>query len=278
MRFDELCLHERDRQFLASFAKTAGAGLLLIADRGFGKETIANVLAGHIVSGRAYDIKSIKASGTPSITIEQIRELKQFFILKPNASNEPRVAVIHSAELMTIEAQNALLKLLEEPPEHCYMILTTQQPSLLLTTIVSRLQAHTLTTPLPDDIYMHLKRRGLNPESSKIANGLPGLAISIASGESDELVDQVQKAKELLGADMLTRLKLIDALTKDKQQLNLFLQALKIVATGALTATSESGKQTKRWEQLTRAVLQAQKRIESNVSPKLTLTHLMLSL
>jgi len=75
----------------------------------------------------------------PSIKIEKIRELKHSLSLKPIKSKK-KVGFIFQAEKMTIYAQNALLKTLEEPPETAMLILTTSNLESLLPTIVSRCQ------------------------------------------------------------------------------------------------------------------------------------------
>ncbi|MCA9391856.1 hypothetical protein KC614_01460 [candidate division WWE3 bacterium] len=69
--------------------------------------------------------------------IETVRQLKQWALLKP-FQNEHKLVVIKSAEKFTVEAQNALLKLLEEPPDNTYIVLHTGNTSRLLPTLTSR--------------------------------------------------------------------------------------------------------------------------------------------
>lgn len=76
-------------------------------------------------------------SGEESIGIEEARKLHQFLIFKPFQENKTAV-LIPEAQKLTIEAQNALLKTLEEPPESAQIILTAPDPSWLLPTVVSR--------------------------------------------------------------------------------------------------------------------------------------------
>lgn len=74
-----------------------------------------------------------------TIGIEQIRQLKKALIIRPT-NNQPLVAIISQAEKLTEEAQNALLKTLEEPPENVFIVLCTPDEDLLLPTVVSRCQ------------------------------------------------------------------------------------------------------------------------------------------
>jgi len=77
------------------------------------------------------------ASGD-SIGIDAAREVKTFLWQKPNTSAR-RTLIIDNAELLTTEAQNALLKITEEPPASSLLILITSDSESILPTIVSRL-------------------------------------------------------------------------------------------------------------------------------------------
>ena len=71
------------------------------------------------------------------IYIEEIRSLKSFMALKPYSS-EYKLAVIDSADAMTPEAANAMLKILEEPPKRSILILISSKQGVLPKTILSR--------------------------------------------------------------------------------------------------------------------------------------------
>jgi len=76
---------------------------------------------------------------TPSIGIAAVRTFVKELFLTPRASPFV-VGIIPNAETLTIEAQNALLKTLEEPPPKAKLIITTTMPDALLPTIASRCQ------------------------------------------------------------------------------------------------------------------------------------------
>jgi len=82
------------------------------------------------------DIFIIKAQ-KDSISIDEIRELKRHIFQKP-LSYKFKFIIIEEAEKLTIEAQNALLKILEEPPASAIIILEARNKSQLLPTIQSR--------------------------------------------------------------------------------------------------------------------------------------------
>ena len=81
------------------------------------------------------DFNIIKPDG--KIKIEQIRKMLEKVYEKPIISDK-KVYIIDDAETMTIEAQNCLLKTLEEPPEYIIIILITSNESNLINTIKSR--------------------------------------------------------------------------------------------------------------------------------------------
>lgn len=76
---------------------------------------------------------------TQSIGIEVIKRMQNKLFLKPIKS-ENKLVIIEDAQLLTTEAQNALLKVLEEPPAHTLIMLATETKEALLPTIISRCQ------------------------------------------------------------------------------------------------------------------------------------------
>jgi hypothetical protein len=74
-----------------------------------------------------------------SIGIAEVRQVSQFLSRKP-ISGPTNTVIVHDAHLLTIPAQNAFLKTLEEPPPNSVIYLVTSQSELLLSTILSRIQ------------------------------------------------------------------------------------------------------------------------------------------
>ena len=114
------------------------AGQDLVGKRSFAEDICA------MLTGRGFennpDLKFIRPNieeDDYKIYIENIRDLKSFMSLKPYSS-EYKLAVIENAEMLTIEAANAMLKILEEPPKNSMLILISSKPKLLPRTILSR--------------------------------------------------------------------------------------------------------------------------------------------
>jgi len=94
------------------------------------------------------DANIIDASQVSSLGIDVVREIKNFLWQKPIKSKK-RTVIILGAEELTREAQNAILKIIEDPPKTALIILVATTPERLLPTITSRLQkVHFTTKPI----------------------------------------------------------------------------------------------------------------------------------
>lgn len=131
------------------------------------------------------DILLIRPAGS-IIKIDQVRGLIQKLSLKPyEAAN--RFVIIADADSMNPEAGNALLKVLEEPPDHTTIVLTAGQVSDLLPTIVSRCM-HIRLRPLPEEYIAHVlaEEHGAAPDEARslarMASGSLVKAVSMKTG------------------------------------------------------------------------------------------------
>lgn len=123
--------------------KTIPHALLFSGGRGTGKTTMARVFAQAIGTGEM-DLYEIDAASNRGI--DDIRELKEAVYTLPYES-EKKVYIIDEVHMLTKEAFNALLKTLEEPPEHVVFILATTEEDKLLDTILSRCQVFRFNSP-----------------------------------------------------------------------------------------------------------------------------------
>jgi DNA polymerase III delta prime subunit len=134
-----------------------------------------------------------------SIGIDAVREIKNFLSQKPNISAR-RTAIIDDCELLTAEAQNALLKITEEPPASALLILATSDIDVLLPTISSRLQKiYFGTVPQKEIVAWLADERGIAKkeaeEVAKKAQRKPGLALRLL--EDNDLKEIMESAEKL---------------------------------------------------------------------------------
>ncbi len=134
---------------------------------------------------RAWDDKARPPRLKKVITVDEVRKLRGFFALSAPDGGR-RVVIIDAADEMNPNAANALLKLLEEPPENAVLLLICHQPMRLLPTIRSRCRNLRLAPLAADDLALALRQAEVNipPENQaaldELAAGSVGDALSMA--------------------------------------------------------------------------------------------------
>ena len=188
---------------------------IIQGEAGAGKKLLADVFAttlqceeggiepcGHCqsckqaVSGNHPDIRRVTHEKA-SISVDDIRlQLNNDILVKPY-SRPYKVYIIDEAEKMTEQAQNAMLKTIEEPPEYAVIILLTVNAKLLLPTILSRCILLNVRPVARGQIKRLLTEHyGIASFMAEVAadfaDGVPGKAIAYAqSGEFVDLKDEV---------------------------------------------------------------------------------------
>lgn len=109
-----------------------------------------------LVVERPYDEKKDKHKD--AIDIESARRIAPFMRMTPSKENGWRVVIVDDADTMNRQAQNAILKILEEPPKRAILILVTHRPGALIPTIRSRCRVVNFR-PLPQAVFMALIRK-----------------------------------------------------------------------------------------------------------------------
>ena len=126
------------------------------------------------------DLIWVEAQAGSTHSIESIRELKRMLALKPWGGGFRIVALIE-AERATEEAQNALLKLLEEPPEQTLFVLTSVEAERLLPTVRSRCRTLPFRA-LPEEVISRMARERWDASATeatllaRLSQGSPGRA------------------------------------------------------------------------------------------------------
>lgn len=130
------------------------------------------------------------------IVVDQIREVAQFFALRPHTAKR-KVVLLEPADAMNLNAANALLKILEEPPAGGVLLLTTSNVSRLPATIRSRCVPVPLRPPGRADALSWLQKQEIGEAAAatalELAGGAPLRALSfVRSGESDVHADWIR--------------------------------------------------------------------------------------
>lgn len=176
------------------------------------------------------DFLCIEPDGN-SIKIEQIRDLQKRIQEKPIISSN-KVYIIDNADLMTKEAQNCLLKTLEEPPEFAIIILIGSNENAFLTTIKSRCMIIHFNPIEDKKVEEYLKQNYGIKEVSKnildIAQGSIGKAIHLK--DKQEYYIQLEKIiTNLKEKDLIDIYKSAEILYKSKEEINEMLDYINII-------------------------------------------------
>ncbi len=191
-----------------------------------GKRTFALELAHQL--GENSDIIYLDPADSESgktISIAEIRKIKNFMSFSPFASKY-KFAIINDAHLMTEEAQNALLKILEEPNSSSLLILITASPSLLLPTVVSRCQEINFL-PHSKQIIADILKNSKIPSAGnelllELTAGKIGLIFDILKNNSfDKLKKSIEQLADLAKADIEERFAFALKISDDKNRLDL---------------------------------------------------------
>lgn len=201
-----------------------GHAMLFSGPPGIGKKTVAEAFAGMLLCGQPFpmarcgkctscmlleegahpDFKKLVPSGQ-SIGVEEIRALQSDAIMKPLYSRH-KVYIICEADSMTVQAQNCLLKTLEEPPRYLVFILTAANAGALLETVRSRSVRYNFKKNTATEVAEFIKEK--HPEKadeaeliSALADGAIGAALELASSEEfnamrGNVVDILQRLME----------------------------------------------------------------------------------
>jgi hypothetical protein len=168
-----LGVHEKQIKDLASLHARGqlGHAYIFFGDPNTGKSLAAQALARYIEIGAWPENEDGEAAQTPltdtqvfspdeknSIGIDVARSIKMFLSEKPFISSR-RIAIVDRAQAMTPEAQNALLKVAEEPPASALLILVMPDPELLWPTLRSRFQKIYFPPPARKEMKEILKEK-----------------------------------------------------------------------------------------------------------------------
>ena len=174
---------------------------LLTGPRGVGKTSIARILA-HEINGLPYTDESthldiIEIDAASNNSVEDIRDLHDKVQIAPTSSPK-KIYIIDEVHMLSKSAFNALLKTLEEPPEHVVFILATTDADKLPATILSRVQRFNFRAISPRDAAKHL---AFIAEQEKIAITPDALKLIAEQGkgsfrDSISLLDQLRSLSD----------------------------------------------------------------------------------
>ena len=212
------------------------------------------------------DISIIEPDGN-SIKIEQIRMLNSKIMEKPVTSNK-KVYIINDSEKMTVEAQNCLLKTLEEPPVYATIILICCNETKMLTTIKSRCTKITFASISNKDLKQYIN--DVDDNIISFADGSLGKLLQIK--DKQELYSNIEKIINSL--ENMPKSKVwnsCDIIYKSQDEINEILDYMNILFLN-------KGKAEEKYLNCIEIVEKAKRRLLSNSNFNMTIDNLLISI
>ncbi len=232
---NEPLFHPRTEVQLRLYLKHPSHGLVLIGEEGSGKVHAATWLAQQMQSElRVVDVGEKQSM----ISIEQIRNL-----YTQTKTGRPQTILIKDAHTMSKEAQNAFLKLLEEPPQQTHFILSAQKADSLLPTIRSRAQLITLTKPTTEQFQTYFNNT--SAEFTQLLHITKRAAGAVATALTDQdhkaaIQTSMGQAKQFYQADHYSRHQYLISIAYEKTNVSTLLDNLTTIVSALIKAKSDS--------------------------------------
>lgn len=265
-----LLLNDQTRLHLQSLLSDPPHALLLLGPNGTGKLTIATRWAGKLTP----NVEVLGPDEKGTISIDSVRDL---YKRTRSKRADHQVVVVDHAEAMGTDAQNAFLKLLEEPRAGVTFVLTAPTQDSLLPTITSRTQNLQIGAIPAQKLASWGKK--LKPGLSDhrlaqtlfVAQGRPAALKSMLfeDGDFEKHSQIMQHAKLLLGATRYERLAKINELVKDRSVLVDVLEAMAQMTKLQIQKNPEA-----RWLKLADGLQDCLSRLAQNANPRAQLLRL----
>ncbi len=280
---DKALVHPLTRGLAEQAAVSDHHAFAFIGPYGSGKSYLADLFAHALLGGQPKLNQVLRLTpGAHSIGIDEIRQIQSHLKLKTvGVEKTRRIVIIEDAHTMTIEAQNALLKTLEEPPSDTKIILTINGLTSLRQTVYSRLYQIPVKHCSLADTLTYFEKSSNNYDENDvrtayvISGGLAGLCVALLNHDDHPLITAISQAKSFLSSSIYERLLRVNEYSKDKDDLDMLLFAMGRVLSAALHA-GKPGAQTH--ESSMKAVYESQKVLLTNTNIKLLLTNLSLQI
>lgn len=277
--------------------------LLISGEKGTGRHTLCNYIVNAAVcsgenppcekcrectlfahSNHPDIIRISPLEGKKNITVAQIRELKTSAYIKPHMDGK-KVFVIDFADTLNEQSQNALLKVLEEPPQNVIILLIAENSASLLSTVLSRCVKLELTVPSETEALDYISSV-TNYEKEDIlravksANSNIGDALQILNSENGGIITPAEDFAKLLfaNAGVYELLKTVYPLEKSRKDCEAFTKELKSILLKRIRAEHSNSFLLSRMMRFYETVTESENSLITNVNLSLYLSSLVCKL
>ena len=212
---------------------------------------------------------------TNSIKTEQIKELTSDVLEKPIKGNK-KIYIINNSENMTKEAQNALLKTLEEPPEYAIIILVTSNENLLLNTIKSRCIKILFSNLSDEEILEYFERNHEEINKQMVSTFGGSIEKAINLKDKIEIYEKIKNVFENIEQrNELEILRLKDDVLNDKDEI---FSILDYINTCFYNKMINNISKAEQYNKCIQAVEEAKTRLRRNSNYDMTIDNLIFAI
>lgn len=293
MNFSNIIGNDNIKELLTNSIKLKNLlhSYIFVGPEGIGKSIFANEFAKMILclseddicnncsscikfdSNNHPDFMIIDSEDGKSIKIDQIRFIQEQIAEKPILSSK-KVYIINNSDLMTTEAQNCLLKTLEEPPEYGIIILILSNENKLLNTIKSRCTKIVFQKLNTKDLLKYAQINNIEITQSLIdtCNGSISKLLNLKNNiESYNSLDNI--INEIAVKDIVDIWNMSDILYSSKDNIYILLDYLNLVFFNKLKATNEN-----KYINIIKTIENTKKRLLANANYDMCIDNLLLKI
>lgn len=280
-RISELIINDTTKKEVENFLSSPSHALMIIGSRGNGSKELAQAIALELtgqkkMSKQSSQLMTISPNKHGNISIDEVRTAWSFAkVPTGNDFKTKKCVIIYEANAMTLEAQNSLLKLLEEPPEYMHFIITVPSKLSILPTIDSRTQKIELKSLSKDKFMEAIMTRSIDKKLASqlylATNGEIYKALSVQKGDSPAL----SRAKEIIALEPFERLVIAGKALSDREEALILANDLFHLSFIGLSQSVKVGKSGKKWLKVAQNAEKTIRNLESNGSVKLNMTYLL---
>ena len=292
--FDKIIGNEEIQELLKQTIKSkrASHSYLFIGTEGIGKKMLAKEFAKALLCieenkycGKCKSCIEFDNNNNPdfiliepeesSIKIDQIREIQRKVVEKPIISRQ-KVYIIDDSDKMTPEAQNGLLKTLEEPPEYITIILIGSNENSFLSTIKSRCTILRFKDIKQEKIEKYLEEQGIYFKDKKILKACSGsigkaLQVKDKQEEYEIEIEKVYTSTNRSNKNMIIKVTDPRLLDNSKEEIQNILQYINILLL-------ELAKENYKYAECVEIVENTKKRLQSYSNYDMTIDNMLMQI
>lgn len=274
-------MNQKTRQLLDGFIRRPNSSLLLVGTKAQGVEACVTYVKEQLLKGEdRNNFLTFGDKDDKNTSVEEIRDFKSSITTKVGSKNPvARIAYIKGIQNASKEAQNALLKVLEEPVAKTVIILQSDDRLGVVSTILSRCQIVPVLPLSEEQALLDATNAGIAPAQAKkaylMSYGDSETFAALLEEDSGEISEQLESAKDFLRMAPFERLQLQKSYDTTKNLEQLIEGLLLLAGAGLHNSTSH---QTKKWKDIISELQTIKNLLRQNVLAKALFLRLCISL